>query len=287
MVKERLRAWRKANEGRLPANMLFYRDGISESQFAECKAVEIKAIQKAYKYLADSEYLKESKLTLENHMEKFRLTFVICGKRHHTRFYAATEQQTYRESLKIGQNVLPNEINGNLEPGLLVTKVITNPTPFNFFLQSHRVIKGTARSAHYHVLQDDMKIGNHNPPRLTMMLCYAFGRATTGVSYVSPAYIADRLCERGRIYLREWNMNPGMRPIFQMPSNEDEDGNRKPVTKEYMDLAKKEFAKTISNDKNIWGKKYGTQYEGAVWENPWSPDLGLPQETESNGMFWM
>jgi eukaryotic translation initiation factor 2C len=29
-------------------------------------------------------------------------------------------------------------------------------------------------------------------------------RATLAVSYAAPAYYADRLCERGRAYLREW-----------------------------------------------------------------------------------
>ncbi|KAJ4356108.1 uncharacterized protein N0V89_004136 [Didymosphaeria variabile] len=33
------------------------------------------------------------------------------------------------------------------------------------------------------------------------VLCYAYCRATTRVSYATPAYYADRLCERGRLYM--------------------------------------------------------------------------------------
>ena len=39
---------------------------------------------------------------------------------------------------------------------------------------------------------------------LTHKLCYTYVRATLGVSYAPPVYYADRLCERGRCYLRQW-----------------------------------------------------------------------------------
>lgn len=51
MVQERLRAWSTKNNNRWPANMLFYRDGCSESQFRECIDHEIKVIKDAYKDL--------------------------------------------------------------------------------------------------------------------------------------------------------------------------------------------------------------------------------------------
>lgn len=38
----------------------------------------------------------------------------------------------------------------------------------------------------------------------THRLCHTYVRSTTGVSYAPPAYYADRLCERGRCYLRKW-----------------------------------------------------------------------------------
>jgi hypothetical protein len=169
MVQERLRAWHDAHGSKSwPSHMLFYRDGISESQFQECIDQEIVMIKKAYREVCGQE---------------LQLTLIICGKRHNTRFYATEESQTYRENLSIDRQTIPDASNGNLKPGLLVTKVVTNPLPMNFFLQSHRAIKGTARSAHDHVLLDDMKLGLKRTTELTMMLCYAFSRATTGVSY--------------------------------------------------------------------------------------------------------
>jgi hypothetical protein len=154
--------------------MLFYRDGISESQFKGCIDQEISTIKDAYHELSG---------------QKLQLTFIVCGKRHNTRFYATEKNQTYPVSSKDQDK---DTLNGNLKPGLLVTKVVTNALPDNFFLQSHRAIKGTARSAHYHILEDGMRLGLDRTSKLTMMLCYAFSRATTGVSYVAPAYIAGK-----------------------------------------------------------------------------------------------
>jgi eukaryotic translation initiation factor 2C len=153
--------------------MLFYRDGISESQFKDCIKHEISTIENAYRELSGQE---------------LQLTLIICGKRHNTRFYATEKDQTYPVSSKDTDK--DAKLNGNLKPGLLVTKVVTNAVPENFFLQSHRAIKGTARSAHYHILRDDLRLGLKRASELTMMLCYVFSRATTGVSYVAPAYNA-------------------------------------------------------------------------------------------------
>lgn len=102
-----------------------------------------------------------------------------------------------------------------MRPGLLVDQVITCPKPFNFFLQSHAAFKGTARSAHYHVLLDEMGFGSDNDDlaNVTHNLCYCYPRATKGVSYVAPAYIADRLCDRGNHYLRLWSPDSS----FQKP----------------------------------------------------------------------
>ena len=40
-------------------------------------------------------------------------------------------------------------------------------------------------------------------------LCLAFGRATKGISYTVPTYLADHLCDHGRCYLKGWNNNGG------------------------------------------------------------------------------
>jgi eukaryotic translation initiation factor 2C len=77
----------------------------------------------------------------------------------------------------------------------------------DFYLQSHAALKGTAKPAHYFVLQNEMRMPSADIQMLAHRLCYSYVRATVGVSYASPAYYADRLCERGRCYLRRF-FNP-------------------------------------------------------------------------------
>ncbi len=88
----------------------------------------------------------------------------------------------------------------------LVDEVITRDSNWDFFLQSHTAITGTARPAHYFVLLDEIfKVLSRNPvgdlERLTNNMCYLYGKATTSVSIPPPVYYADKACERGRKYL--------------------------------------------------------------------------------------
>lgn len=77
MVRERLIAWSDANDGTLSDNILLYRDGVSESQFALVKQHELPRIHAACQKL-----VKERKLDLQ-----IRVTHLIVDKRHNTRFY--------------------------------------------------------------------------------------------------------------------------------------------------------------------------------------------------------
>lgn len=141
MVEERISAWRDENDGNLPAAILFYRDGVSESQFRMCEIEEVGQIRQAYKNLGGEKEVK--------------ITFIVVGKRHHTRFYPtdAKDSSTYNKKTGYDQKLRKpimeyNRINGNLRPGLLVDNTVTNPSPKNFFLQSHVAVQGTARPAH-------------------------------------------------------------------------------------------------------------------------------------------
>lgn len=251
MVTDRLEAWGRNNSNKIPDNILFYRDGISESQFEACKTREIQAIRSAYHALCKKHGTQKD----------LKLTFVVAGKRHNTRFFPTALNQVVDSR--------PNRVNMNLKPGLLVDGYVTDPGHTNFYLQSHNAIKGTARSAHYHVLENEMNITKLHD--LTHDLCYAFGRATKGVSYAAPAYIADRLCERGRVYLKEWRPDDSW--------NTPVDLNGEPTNDEDEILRwKKGKALELARDSNVWGN-YNDNIDPPRL-NPWHPNL-------DNVMFWM
>ncbi|KAF4546277.1 Protein argonaute 1-like [Lasiodiplodia theobromae] len=180
MVKERLQAYKKRNKERYPDNIMYYRDGVSDSQYASVKRNELKAIREAY-----AEETKSDKTV--------KITAIITAKRHHTRLYPHEAQKSVR-AIK----------SGNVLPGTMVDSTITSPTWFDFFIVTHNGIQGTSRPTHYFVLENQMGFKANELQDFTNKLCYTYVRSTSAVSYAPPAYYADRLCERGRVYLKRF-----------------------------------------------------------------------------------
>jgi eukaryotic translation initiation factor 2C len=112
------------------------------------------------------------------------------------------------------------------------------------------------------------------------MLCYTFGRSTTGVSYAAPAYIADRLCERGRAYIREWAEDKFAVSVFNYKSYQDAQGRPRKPTNAEMAVEKTAMVRQLLTHKGFWGMYDDTGPKDKQRLNPWHPDL-------DDGMFWM
>ena len=110
MVKELLIEFYKANWRRKPSTIIFYGDGVSESQFDQVLIHEVRAVQVACMML-EKEY-------------RPRITFVVAQKRHHTRLFC----EDRRDASGKAQNV---------PPGTTVDGGITHPYEFDFYLCSH------------------------------------------------------------------------------------------------------------------------------------------------------
>ena len=285
MVKERLIDWAEEHDQTLPANMLFYRDGVSESQYKCVRESEIPQLETAYQ--TAYEYYGGSGLA-----PSFKLTFIVVGKRHNTRFFTdetcqgnsfisdlakwevpnlealqSNEDQTFEQKLdeRTGQprkdyygNEQWKRVNHNLHPGFVVDQVITHPISEDFFLQSHKPLQGTGRSAHYFVLTNQMALSSDDLQRVTHALCYIYARATKGVSYCSPAYYADRLCDRGRAWLRDHLM--GRLWVDKGPKESFDD---------FRTRARDEIDRG-----NYWRpQQFNSQKYGQPRKNPWHPNL--------------
>lgn len=74
MTKELLIEFRRQNNGALPEQIIFYRDGVAEGQFEMVMKEEISAMKKVFKEVYGSK-------------DPPRLTFLIVQKRHHARQY--------------------------------------------------------------------------------------------------------------------------------------------------------------------------------------------------------
>ncbi|KAK6430780.1 hypothetical protein LTR95_013058 [Oleoguttula sp. CCFEE 5521] len=183
MVEQRLIAYHQRN-GSLPDNLLFYRDGVSDSQFDMVKTNELPKIE-AGCVQADNR--------LQQDIYRPKITLIVCGKRHHTRFCWTedTDPKTWM-----------CDRSSNFVPGLVVDdRIIRNPYTQDFYLQSHAALKGTARPCHYFVIHNGMNLSVNELQERTFALCWVFATALTPISYAAPAYYADRLCERRRRYL--------------------------------------------------------------------------------------
>jgi hypothetical protein len=189
MFLSRLNVWEIKNKS-LPENIIIYRDGVSEGQYQILLNEELPSVRKACqrKYPATA-----TKQGLP------KIAIIVCGKRHHTRFYPTVEGEADRSS--------------NCGPGTVVDRGVTEVRGWDFFLQPHACLQGTARSCHYYVVLDEVFRGrqvkqphqNHSDAleELTNNMCHLFGRATKAVSLCPPAYYADLLCERLRCYLSD------------------------------------------------------------------------------------
>ncbi|KAF1918354.1 ribonuclease H-like domain-containing protein [Ampelomyces quisqualis] len=269
MVLDRLKAWFLNNGRALPKNIIYYRDGVSDSQYSQIKDGELPQIRKAFLAAGNMAGLKQA--------PKFKLTAWVVAKRHNVKMFA-----------------MPNDAdprNGNCRPGTMVDTAITSPYFKDYYLQSHSGIKGTAKSAHYFPL--------------THKLCYVYVRATMGVSYASPAYYADRLCDRGRCYIRDF-----LAPGPNSPRNNEAKDMKKKLKKEARTAREAKYKSrrtlkvidgrsiTVRSDEEVeqekkdeldveekvkaevFRKAKSTFYGGEIERDPWHSNI-------ADTMFWM
>ncbi|KAF7809084.1 protein argonaute 7 [Senna tora] len=170
---------------KLPSRIIFFRDGISETQFYKVLGEELESINRACSKFHQS--------------YKPFITFVVVQKRHHTRLFLPfeTTDQSY-----IYEN--------NIPPGTVVDSVITHPKEFDFYLCSHWGVKGTSRPTHYHVLWDENKFTSDELQKLVYNLCFTFVRCTKPISLVPPVYYAHLAAYRGRLYLERSSEPSGL-----------------------------------------------------------------------------
>ncbi|KAF7503682.1 hypothetical protein GJ744_003360 [Endocarpon pusillum] len=191
MLVERLKYWKAKSEARsgaksrakYPERLVIFRDGVSEGQFQMILKQEWPQIQKA---------CQETYTRAQQQLPKVLLMCVL--KRHATRFFPRSGNDLRSEN---DQDML-----GNPNCGLVVDQGVTYKDGYDFYLQSHAVIKGTARPAHYVVLVDELNLAPDIVQRETYQHCFLYGRCNRAIGIHPAARLADRACDRGRKYLQ-------------------------------------------------------------------------------------
>ncbi|KAL8772730.1 MAG: hypothetical protein Q9209_002074 [Squamulea sp. 1 TL-2023] len=180
LMGKRLQAYGEKHQ-RYPQNIIIYRDGVSEGQFKTVLTEEVSAIEAKCKEKYTRKKFKMPKVVV-----------IICGKRHHTRFFPTKEKDADEKH------------NCNPKSGTVVDRGVSSEKYYDFFIQPHAALNGTAIPCHCTVIRDDINIGPDVLHKVTHNLSYLYGRATKAVSLCTPAYYADIMCERGNKYLQKY-----------------------------------------------------------------------------------
>ncbi|XP_068243628.1 protein argonaute-3-like [Palaemon carinicauda] len=176
MTKSLLKSFHYATGGYKPERIIMYRDGVSESQFLEVLAYELRAMREACHSLQEG--------------YEPGITFIVVQKRHHTRFFPVNERDG------VGRNK-------NVPPGTVVDSDVTHPTDVDFFLCSHEGIQGTSKPTHYRVLWDDNDLSLDQLQTFSYAMCHLYARCARAVSIPTPAYYAHWAAYRGKTHLHD------------------------------------------------------------------------------------
>ncbi|RKO84281.1 Piwi domain-containing protein, partial [Blyttiomyces helicus] len=168
--------------GSKPERIIFYRDGVSETQYRRVLDEEVKAIVEACESI-ESGYRPS-------------ITYIAVQKRHQARFRPSAPADMGKD--------------GNVKPGTVVDTQITHPSQFDWFLCSHASLQGTSKPTRYHVLHDEHRFSSDELQALTYNLCYLYGRATRAVSVCPPVYFAHLAARRATLHFEGEGWHEGV-----------------------------------------------------------------------------
>ena len=150
-----------------PERVIYWRDGIGESQIPMFLDTEVKTLKEA----------------LDKH-SPCKLTVINCTKRHHTRLFPCGPAAD-----RLG-NVWPCTVVENGSGGK------------DIFAVTQSALQGTCRPTRYQVLVDENELSADDFQRLVVAGCFNYARATRSVSLHSAVYYADQVAERAKFHLR-------------------------------------------------------------------------------------
>lgn len=167
--EEGLRAYQKANGGRLPDKVVIYRDGVGDGNLQHVFDVEVKKIQEVLDKIAP----------------EAKLAFIIVSKRHSTKFFHKMPQRQLH----------------NPPPGTVVDDVVTRPNRWEFFLVSQCVRQGTVAPTHYNIIFSNTNNSANVFQILSYKLCHGYFNWMGTIRVPAPCQYAHKLAYMVGIHL--------------------------------------------------------------------------------------
>ncbi|KAK6108755.1 Piwi domain family protein [Brugia pahangi] len=162
-----------SRNGMLPETVIITRDGVSEGQFKMVMEDEVEAIRQGMRNFGKAE------AGADNYSPN--IVCIIACKRHNKRF--AVEN---------------NHSLGNCLPLTVIDRDITRPDTTEFFMQSHKIIKGTGKLPAYSMPINEANLTMDEAQSLMMALCFTHQIVNQAISIPEPIYQADEWAKRGR-----------------------------------------------------------------------------------------
>lgn len=160
MFKEAILEWFGANKC-VPEYIIFFRDGVSESQEVALLTIEIPQIIEAFKDIYP-EYCP-------------KIAVIIIDKRISQKFFWCDKSRL-----------------SNPPPGTLIDDVVVTKN-YDFYLISQNVNRGTATPTHYRVIYDTTEIPQEVIQELIYSQCYAYWNWTGAIRVPAPVQYANKL----------------------------------------------------------------------------------------------
>ncbi|KAK5734619.1 Protein argonaute [Elasticomyces elasticus] len=197
MLKPMMQSWVAGpGGGKFPSRIIYFRDGVSEGQYAHVLQQEV----------------QDMKALLKTADPNLNIPFIVVvgSKRHHVRFFPEKGDR-----------------NGNPLPGTLVETGVTHPYENDFYLCGHAAIKGTARPMHYHVLLNEVNMSNEELQTMIYEHSYQYIRATTPVSQHPAIYYAHIASNRAVPHDPSWSgSSDGAPSVASRPRSGSQSGSQ-------------------------------------------------------------
>ncbi|KAI8454406.1 hypothetical protein BY996DRAFT_4581976, partial [Phakopsora pachyrhizi] len=88
--------------------------------------------------------------------------------------------------IRLEPNTDDADRSGNSQPGMILDKVIGDPSLYYIFLQSQAGLKGTSCPTRYTVLKDETNQNLNDLPNIANIVCSGFQRANGSVQIATP-----------------------------------------------------------------------------------------------------
>lgn len=152
--------------GRGPARIIIFRDGVSDSQRTAVLEGEIPQFRQAFAKLRN-----EQKMT-----EDPKLVHLVVNKRINARFYT-------NQGGKVNNPPL----------GTIVDRVVVEKDGYDFYVMPAKATQGAMTPTHFHVIYDDSSLRCDEIQQLAYRMCYSYYNWSGSIRVPAPCQYAHKL----------------------------------------------------------------------------------------------